>query len=142
MMPEVKDQNDDPKVSILVKMLLLIGNKYCIDGTNSENIATHMCGIQSVMKLCKERNINLVNEVQRALVWQDLFSCLMSGTSRLLSHNDHQDLQLDHDVEWIEHKRMPHGFSLYTSIWPEDALNVVKVLSNLCSFVAPIVTVA
>ncbi|RYY16366.1 MAG: hypothetical protein EON55_04540, partial [Alphaproteobacteria bacterium] len=77
-----------PQVSTLTAMLLLIGYEYRIDGADCATIATHIQGVHTMMKLYKERNVALIDEVQRALFWQDLLSCLMAGTRRLLSHRD------------------------------------------------------
>lgn len=124
-----------PKVSTLTAMLLLIGYEYRIDGANSDSIATHIRGVQMMMKACKERNIALIDEVQRALFWQDLISCLMAGTPRLLSHKDFRDFKIGRDVETLDVRHIPPGFAPYIDQWPEDYIGVVRDLTALARVV-------
>jgi hypothetical protein len=120
-----------PKVSTLTAMLLLIGYEYRIDGANSDSIATHIRGVQMMMKACKERNVALIDEVQRALFWQDLISCLMAGTPRLLSHRDFRDFKITKDVQNLEVRSIPPGFARYIDQWPEDYIVVIQDLRAL-----------
>jgi hypothetical protein len=116
-------------------MLLLIGYEYRVDGPNSDSIATHIHGVQTLMKICKERNIVLVDEVQRALFWQDLFSCLMAGTPRLLSHSDFQEFRCARDVERLEQRDTPSGFMPHVPKWPGQFIAAMQDLNALCGLV-------
>jgi hypothetical protein len=124
-----------PQVSTLTAMLLLIGYEYRIDGSNCETIATHINGVRTMMTLCKLRNVPLVDEVQRALFWQDLLSCLMAGTPRILSHNDFQDYKTPENAKQLEKRAVPLGFQATIVQWPEDFALVLQDLDSLCRLV-------
>jgi hypothetical protein len=124
-----------PQVSTLTAMLLLIGYEYRIDGSNCETIATHISGVQTMMRLCKARNIALIDEVQRALFWQDLLSCLMAGTPRFLSHEDFQDFRIPGNTKRMEEREVPAGFQTTIAQWPEDFAFVLQDLDSLCRLV-------
>jgi hypothetical protein len=105
----IKGLDGRPQVSTLTAMLLLISYEYRMDGTNCTTIAAHIRGVQAIMKQCKARNAALIDEVQRALFWQDLLSCLMAGTPRFLSHRDFHDFQSPRNVNRLSHWEVPVG---------------------------------
>lgn len=131
----IKGLKGAPQVSTLTAMLLLIGYEYRIDGSNSEGIAAHIQGIQIMMKLCKARNVALIDEVQRALFWQDLLSCLMAGTPRFLSHKDFQDFRIPKDVDRFQRWEVPPGFRSSIAQWPQEFALVLRDLNSLCHVV-------
>lgn len=52
-----------PKVSTITAMLLLIGYEFQLDGANSDNIATHLRGLRTIIEYFKVRNVSLVEGV-------------------------------------------------------------------------------
>jgi hypothetical protein len=128
----IKSLDGAPQVSTLTAMLLLIGYEYRMDGASCTTIAAHIRGVQAMMKLCKARNVALVDEVQRALFWQDLLSCLMAGTSRFLSHKDFQDFASPKDVDQSEQRKVPLGLRSNVIQWPEEFAHVLQDLNSLC----------
>lgn len=128
----IKGLKGAPQVSTLTAMLLLIGYEYRIDGADSETIAAHISGVQTMMKLCKARNVALIDEVQRALFWQDLLSCLMAGTPRFLSHRDFQDFQTPRDVDHTNGWEVPPGFVSSLADWPLEFAVILQDLQSLC----------
>jgi hypothetical protein len=131
----IKGLKGAPQVSTLTAMLLLISYEYRIDGSNSEGIAAHIQGMQTMMKLCKARNVTLIDEVQRALFWQDLLSCLMAGTPRFLSHRDFQDFRIPKDVDRTNQWELPRGFRSSFAQWPQEFALVLSDLNSLCYLV-------
>jgi hypothetical protein len=121
-----------PQVSTLCAMLLLISYEYRIEGANCESIAAHIRGVQTMMKLCKDRNVALIDEVQRSLFWQDLLSCLMAGTPRFLSHADFKDFQTPKDVDRYGRWEVPVGFRPSMTQWHQDFALVLQDLNSLC----------
>jgi hypothetical protein len=128
----IKGLKGAPQVSTLTAMLLLIGYEYRIDGANGESIAAHIRGIQTMMKLCKDRNVALIDEVQRALFWQDLLSCLTTRSPRFLSHSDFQDFRTPKGVDRCGRWEVPTGFRPCIIQWPQDFALVLKDLNSLC----------
>lgn len=128
----IKGLKGAPQVSTLTAMLLLIGYEYRIDGANSDTIAAHISGVQTMMKLCKARNVALIDEVQRALFWQDLLSCLMAGTPRFLSHRDFKDFNVARGVDQTNGFKVPSGFVSSFVHWPQEFALVLKDLQSLC----------
>jgi hypothetical protein len=130
----IKSFDGMPKVSTLTAMLLLIGYEYRIDGADCRTIAAHIEGLQAMMKVCKERGVKLVDEVQRALFWQDLLSCLMAGTRRYLSHRDFTEFR---DIRAVGgmHQEVPVGFGLAVVEWPAAFAMVLRDLNDLCDSV-------
>jgi hypothetical protein len=121
-----------PRVSTLTAMLLLIGYEYRIDGADGRTIAAHIKGLQAMMRVCKERNIALVDEVQRALFWQDLLSCLMAGTTRYLSHRDFMEFRDVRAVGGVQRQEVPVGFGRGVLEWPVAFAMVLRDLNDLC----------
>lgn len=128
----IKGLKGAPQVSTLTAMLLLIGYEYRIDGANSETIAAHISGVQTMMKLCKARNVALIDEVQRALFWQDLLSCLMASTPRFLSHRDFQDFQIARDVDHTTGWEVPPGFVSSLAQWSPEFAIILRDIQSLC----------
>jgi hypothetical protein len=128
----IKGLHGAPQVSTLTAMLLLIGYEYRIDGANCDTIATHIQGVQTMMKLCKERNVALIDEVQRALFWQDLLSCLMAGTPRFLSHKDFGDFKIPTAIDRSQRRTIPHGLNKSMSQWPPEFASVLQDLNASC----------
>lgn len=73
-------------------ILLVIGYECRIEGASRESIVMHTRGVQTMKKFCKKSDVALVDDVQRALFWQDLISCLVARTDRLLSHDNFGNL--------------------------------------------------
>jgi hypothetical protein len=121
-----------PQVSTITAMLLLIGYEYRIDGANGKTIAAHISGVQTMMKICKARNVALIDEVQRALFWQDLLSCLMAGTPRFLSHRDFRDFSSAKNASHKERWEVPSGFLSSITQWPQEFALVLQDLNSLC----------
>jgi hypothetical protein len=89
-----------------------------------------------MMKLCKERNVALVDQVQRTLFWRDLISCLMAGTTRLLGHKDFQDFRCARSVELLEPCYVPSGLMAMVIQWPDEKFTmVIQELHALCGLV-------
>lgn len=128
----IKGLKGAPQVSTLTAMLLLIGYEYRIDGANSDSLNAHISGVQTMMKLCKARNVALVDEVQRALFWQDLLSCLMADTPRFLSHRDFQDFRTPQGVDHTKGWEIPLGFQSSLAQWPQDFAVILQDLQSLC----------
>ncbi|KAL5121658.1 hypothetical protein ACEQ8H_000344 [Pleosporales sp. CAS-2024a] len=128
----IEQLNGVPQVSTITGMLLLIGFEYRIDGGASQNMAAHLRGVQTMMKICQQQKVALVDEVQRALFWQDVFSCLMSGTRRLLSHRDFQAFQCPRHVHRQQHWTVPSGFAASLAQWPPAFALVLRDVNSLC----------
>jgi hypothetical protein len=128
----IKGLDGGPQISTLTAMLLLIAYEYRIDGTNSSTIAAHIRGVQAIMKQCKIRNAALIDEVQRALFWQDMLSCLMAGTPRFLSHKDFHDFQSPRNVDRQSHWEVPVGLRPNAAQWPGEFALALRDLNSLC----------
>lgn len=128
----IKGLNGVPKVSTITAMLLLIGYEYRIDGANCKTISAHIKGVQTMMKMCKAQNVALVDEVQRALFWQDLLSCLMAGTPRFLSHMDFQDFQSPRAIDRSHRWEVPLGLRCVIKQWPSPFKIILQDLNALC----------
>lgn len=86
-----------------------------------------------MMKICKARNVVLIDEVQRALFWQDLLNCLIARTPRFLSHTDFQDFSSTRHVNHFERWEVPLGLVPSMIQRPEDFALVLRDLNSLCS---------
>ncbi|KAH7074895.1 hypothetical protein BKA63DRAFT_324427 [Paraphoma chrysanthemicola] len=128
----IKGLKGAPQVSTLTAMLLLIGYEYRVDGADCKTISMHIQGVQTMMKLCKERNVALIDEVQRALFWQDLLSCLMAGTPRFLSHRDFSDFKNPIGIDQSQRWQVPKGLQTSMMYWPPECAIVLQDLNALC----------
>lgn len=128
-----------PKVSTLTAMLLLVGYECRIDDddedANSSVITTHMDGLQTMMRLCIEHGIVLNKEIQRALFWQDVISCLLAGSPRFLSHTDFESFRVARYTRFHREPNIPPGFLPHVAPWPEGFSAVVQDLNTLCELI-------
>jgi hypothetical protein len=127
-----------PKTSSLAAMLLLIGYEYRVDGIDSESMATHLRGLQTMIGSYKARNLALLDDIRRALFWQDLTNCLVAGAPRLLSHKDFKDIGEFRDLQDVDSfKRgdIPCGFAPYTEQWPRTFAVILEDLNALCRLI-------
>jgi hypothetical protein len=121
-----------PQVSTITAMLMLIGYEYRIDGGDAESIAIHVRGVQAMMRVLQAERVAVAEQVQRALFWQDLLSCLVLGTPRLLSHNDYRDFRNPHRVRDLDNTTLLSGFREHLELWPSDFTIVLQDLTFLC----------
>lgn len=124
-----------PKVSTLTAMLMLIGYEYRTESNDYSSIIAHINGIQIIMNMLKAECIAVVEQVQRALFWQDLLSSLVLGTSRLLSHIDYEvfkgHIELSHHEEWLK----VSGFMTVATSWPRKFSVILQELDTLCRII-------
>lgn len=85
------------------------------------------------MKICKERNVVLVERVQKALFWQDLLSCLMSGTGRVMRHGDFVDFRIKRRSDWEGKYVVPPGLATVCQGWADEFVVVLEDLNALCA---------
>jgi hypothetical protein len=124
-----------PNVSSITAMLMLIGYEYRIESSDSDSISTHIRGVQAMMGMYEAENIAVVEQIQRALFWQDLLSCFVLGTIRLLSHDMYNDWKYPRHLEGIPRWKTPTGFSGMIEGWPLDFAFVLQDLAMLCMIV-------
>lgn len=131
-----------PKVSSLSAMLLLIGYEYGIDGANSTSIVTHLRGLQTMLRSYRSgNNTTTLEDIRRALFWQDLTNCLVAGAPRLLSHTDFRDLEYFRDGDDVFDERLergediPCGLASYVHQWPKTFTSILEDLGALCKVI-------
>jgi hypothetical protein len=122
-----------PKVSTISTLLMLIGYEYRIQGGDCDSIAAHIKGVQTMMNMFKAENVAVVEQVQRALFWQDLLSCFMLGTRRILSHEEYLDFQHVGVIDGLEAREIPPGFSSLIGTWPQNFTVILQDLDRLCA---------
>lgn len=131
----MENPNWTPKVSTVTAMLILIGYEYRVQGADPASVAAHIRGVQASMKTWDAQYLPLVIKVQRALFWQDLISCLVIGTPRLLSHKDYDGFQSLRDIGHLDLCVVPSGFLPVIHLWPSEFAVVLEDLNALCCFV-------
>ncbi|CAO2649613.1 Nn.00g069980.m01.CDS01 [Neocucurbitaria sp. VM-36] len=122
-----------PKVSHITAMLLLIGWEYHIHGASCDSISAHIQAMQMIIKMYEDLNVAVIDQVQRALFWQDLMSCLLVGTPRLLSHNDYQEFRCLNQA--VSQHDLPMGFSPLVHMWPVQFAAILQDLHGICTLV-------
>lgn len=65
-------------------MLIIYG--YRIEDGGCDIIASHIRGVTIMMSMLQSKDTFIIDQLNRALFWQDLLSCLMVGRPRSLSH--------------------------------------------------------
>lgn len=87
------------------------------------------------MALTKASNVSVSDAIKRALFWQDLYSCLFVGTTRLLSHRDYEEFSCERFPSAVLGCSLPKGFERIASRFPAEFLEVILDLSALCTMV-------
>ena len=123
-----------PNVSTVIAMLILIGCEYRVEGANFAGIAAHIRGVQASIKTWSTQNLPVISQMQRALFWQDLISCLAIGTPRLLSHNHHENFLSLRDTGCLDVCVVPSGFLPVIHLWPSEFAVALEDLNALCWF--------
>ncbi|KAF2446178.1 hypothetical protein P171DRAFT_253923 [Karstenula rhodostoma CBS 690.94] len=124
-----------PSVSTLTAMLMIIGYEYRVDGSNASSIPTHLSAVKNVMELTKTSNVPISDAIRRALFWQDLYSCLFVGTTRLLSHRDYEEVSRETFPSSAPGSFVPLGFAGVISDFPEEFVEIIVDLNALCTLV-------
>ncbi|KAF1971725.1 hypothetical protein BU23DRAFT_170683 [Bimuria novae-zelandiae CBS 107.79] len=124
-----------PSVSTLTAMLLIIGYEYRVDGSNASSIATHIGAVKRVLELTEASNVKVSDAIRRALFWQDLYSCLFVGTTRLFSHRDYEQFNFERLPSSTPGYIIPPGFERIMDGFPDAYLEVVLELNALCTLV-------
>ncbi|KAG8666747.1 hypothetical protein FPOAC1_011563 [Fusarium poae] len=131
-----------PSLQVITAILMLISYEYRVHDTQSTHgtAALHIRGLQKIIYqpeiLASGYNPERVQQIQRALFWQDIICSLATGTPRLLSldNNNAFDLLRENKV-YGSYFVLPEGLALYTGSWPETSLAVFEDLNAMCQLV-------
>ncbi|OAG05726.1 uncharacterized protein CC84DRAFT_732716 [Paraphaeosphaeria sporulosa] len=124
-----------PSVSTLTAMLMIIGYEYRVDGSNANSISTHLSAIKNVVELTNASNVSISDAIRRALFWQDLYSCLFVGTTRLLSHRDYEETSRETLPSSAAGSFVSPGFENIISDFPGEFAEIMGDLNALCTLV-------
>ncbi|RMZ71748.1 N-ethylmaleimide reductase [Pyrenophora seminiperda CCB06] len=124
-----------PEVSTMSAMLILVGYEYRIDGGDGASIALHLRAMQTMMDLlqAEAEKVELIKQVQRAMFWQDLLSCLIVGTPRLLSHQDYEEWRHPEHLGRPHRLAAPRGFASILNTSPAEFALILQDLRLLCA---------
>jgi hypothetical protein len=106
--------------------------QYRVDGPGAESIAVHIRAVKDVLNILNATNVVISEFLQRALFWQDLYSCLFVGTSRVLSHQEHDVDAQDLYEYQFPNSSVPLGFLTLIPELSEMGL-ILKDLNALCA---------
>lgn len=95
----------------------------------------HLDAIKTVLDLTTARKCQFSDTIKRALFWQDLYSCLFVGTTRLLSHRDYEKFSRETISAPAPDSLVPLGFEKLASDFPDEFIDVVRDLNSLCTLV-------
>jgi hypothetical protein len=109
--------------------------QYRVDGSNANIIATHLSAVKKVVDLTKASKVSIPDPIRRALFWQDLYSCLFVGTTRLLSHRDYEEISRETLPSSVPGSFVPLGFKAIISDLPGGFVEVISDLNALCTLV-------
>ena len=109
--------------------------QYRVDGSNASSISMHLDAIKTVLDLTTARNRQFSDTIKRALFWQDLYSCLFVGTTRLLSHRDYEKFCHETISASAPGSLVPPGFEDLASDFPDEFIDVIRDLNSLCTLV-------
>jgi hypothetical protein len=106
-----------------------------VDGSNANSIATHLSAVKNVVELTEASSVSIPEPIRRALFWQDLYSCLFVGTTRLLCHRDYEEISHETLPSSAPGSFVPLGFKAIISDLPKDFVEVIFDLNALCTLV-------
>lgn len=106
-----------------------------MDGSNSNSISTHLGAVKSVVELTKALNVPVSDAIRRAIIWQDLYSCLFVGTTRVLSHRDYEEIRPEALSTPAPVSLVPLGLDNLISCLPREFTEVMIDLNALCNLI-------
>lgn len=95
----------------------------------------HIGAIKNVLEMSRAANVHVSDAIKRALFWQDLYSCLFVGTTRLVSHRDYEEFTSETFLSLNQGYSIPPGFEKIASSFPAEFVEVLIDLNALCHHV-------
>lgn len=129
----IREEEMRPRLSTITAMLILIGYEYRIDGSDCESISVHIRAVQAMLQSYGDVHEPIIEQLHRALFWQDLLSCLLLGSHRLISHEDHSEYRSLKFLSAI--KEVPSGFFPVIRPFPQDFITILQDVQMLCTLV-------
>lgn len=131
-----------PSLQIIAAILMLISYEYRVQDTqsNPDTAAMHIRGLQRIMHhpdiLASGYSPQRIQQIQRALSWQDIICSLATGTPRLLPLEGNDAFnRLRENKLYDSCFVLPEGLAPYTGSWPETSLAVFEDLNAMCQLV-------
>jgi hypothetical protein len=131
-----------PSLQTITAILMLISYEYRVQDSRSvaDTAATHIRGLQRIMCqsdiLASGYSLERIEQIQRALFWQDIIRSLATGTPRLLQLDNHDVFHhLRENWTYRSYFVLPRGFELHTHSWPSTSVAVLKDLNAMCKLV-------
>jgi hypothetical protein len=131
-----------PSLQTITAILMIISYEYRVQDTIPipANAATHIRGLQSIIN---QRSISAsgynharIEQIQRALFWQDIICSLATGTPRLLQLDNHDVFtRLRENQTYRSYFVLPQGFKLHANGWPTTSFAVFEDLNAMCCLV-------
>ncbi|OAL50878.1 hypothetical protein IQ07DRAFT_404956 [Pyrenochaeta sp. DS3sAY3a] len=128
-----KDEGLRPRLSTITAMLMLIGYEYRVDGSDCEGIAVHIRAVQVMLQRYGDPHEPIIEQLHRALFWQDLLSCLLLESRRVISHEDYSEYRALKLMDGTE--EVPTGFFSVIHIFQEDFVAILQDIQLLCTLV-------
>ncbi|KAM0496745.1 hypothetical protein ACHAP8_007328 [Fusarium lateritium] len=135
-------RRDVPSLQVITAILMLISYEYRVGDTQSiyYTAAVHIRGLQRMIYqpdiLASGYNPERVQQLQRALFWQDIICSLATGTPRLLPFVNHGAFDhLREDKMYANCFALPEGLTPHIGSWPETSLAVFEDLNAMCRLV-------
>ncbi|KAL1793754.1 hypothetical protein ACET3X_008736 [Alternaria dauci] len=131
MQTAMREPGWKPKVSSITAMLMLIGYEYRTEDGDCDSISTHIRGVQAMVDKFQKEYTAVVGQIQRTLFWQDLLGCFVLGTTRLLSHELHNEWLYSHTKEIPSYSVAHDKFPAIFEDWPPAFATVLQDLAIL-----------
>jgi hypothetical protein len=124
-----------PSASTIMAILILIGCEYRVQGARPGVIATHIRGLQAIMKNLHGQDQVLFDQVRRALFWQDVIASLVTASPRQFCLEKACHITSLRSVRFLDFWVLPGGFRPLVDFWPAGSVDVFKDLNALCLLV-------
>lgn len=96
----------------------------------------HLGAMKNVLdQTATHNNVEVPDAMRKALFWQDLYSCLFVGTTRLLSHHQYEEYNCESFFSSAPGYFVPRGFTKVISKFPDDFVKILMDLNVLCTIV-------
>ncbi|KAH9907791.1 hypothetical protein F4778DRAFT_719121 [Xylariomycetidae sp. FL2044] len=125
----MRDTNKAATSSTIGAILLLTGVEYRTGAAS--NVQVHMDGIWQILELCKSQSVWLSDGIKRAIFWQDLNAAMITGSTRLFSHDTFPELRWERDPFLSSFYTAPPGFEERKHLFGDEFMQITEDIHAL-----------
>ncbi|KAB5540218.1 hypothetical protein GE09DRAFT_252324 [Coniochaeta sp. 2T2.1] len=115
--------------STIGAILLLAGVEARLGMTSQ--VELHMGAVKRLLETCRTAGVHLTGGIKRAIFWQDLNSCILSGSRRIVDYTTFPELHWSRDLFSSDFFLLPPGFRTRSHLFTPEFMEVLEDVQAL-----------